>query len=161
MSVASQLREQHERIKAAFRIRHATADDRNAIMSSWLRSYWDDKGPQLVGVTRQLFDQEHARIVDAALARPDVITLVACDAEHDRHIMSWMCGELTDDELVLHYAFTFQAFRAPDFRLVYELFKAFLAERGERKIVVSHRTRAVHRWIEANGFTFNPYRIPR
>lgn len=142
----------------AIRIRFADDRDRNAILSSWLRSYWNDKPPRLIGVDRDTYFAEHQQYIKDLLGKRDTITLVACDPEYEKQVFSWICATMSKDELIVHYVFTFKPFREPSFKIASKLLERLLEERGSRKLIASHRTHAVLKDIERNGFTFNPYR---
>lgn len=144
------------------------ADDRhhNAILSSWLTSYKNDNPPQLVGVRSQIYYDEHEQTIHdliggkkAQKKRSASIVLVAADPEDQKHIFSWLCAEILPRELVVHYVFTYEPFRSPDFKLASTLLGKLLEERGSRKLIATHRTNAVRDKLERLGFTFNPYRF--
>lgn len=138
-------------------VRFAGDRDRNPILSSWLRSYADDKPTFTEHVERATYFDEHEMLIKSILARPETVTLIACNPEDDRHIYSWLCVELRPLAFVLHYGFTFHFARGNGcFRA---LLDRVLAERGTRELVFTHRSRKAKVVGPALGATYNPYRI--
>lgn len=146
-----------ESIDFAPRVRFATADDRNAILKPWLSSFLNDEPSFVKGVERATQFDEHDKLVQAILKRPETITLVACDPEAPEHIMSWLCAELRPDVLVLHYGGTYRFARG--FGLFRMLLDKMLDERGPRALVYTHRSRKSKVIGPAIGAAYNPYRI--
>lgn len=139
------------------RVRFATDDDRNAILKPWLSSFLGDRPSFADHVERATAFDEHDALIQGILKRPETITLVVCNPEDERHIMSWICGELRPHTLVLHYGGTFRFARG--FGLFRMLLDKLLAERGERELVFTHWSRKSRVIGPAIGATYNPYRI--
>lgn len=98
-------------------IRPAVADDVPWIYSSWIKSYREageaiQKDPKVVS-TRQIrygripyrsFRTGYRAIMERVTGREGVVTIVACNPECREQVRGWICGSVTPDGAVLHYA---------------------------------------------------------
>lgn len=146
-----------EQIEAPPIIRFDIPSDRNAVLSSWLRSYERQHPSEISNIDRPLYYDEHDAQIQRILTRDETLLLVVPSPVGEEHICSWLCGEIRPQELIVHWGSTFGFARGRGFFRA--LLDRFLAERGARQLVFTHRTRASKRVAAAVGATFNPYRI--
>lgn len=146
-----------EQLERAPTIRFDIPSDRNAVLSSWLRSYEDARPAEISHLDRKVYFHEHDEQIKRILAREETLLLVMPSPAGEEHICSWLCGEVRPQELIIHWAYTFPfARRHAFFR---GLLDRFLAERGDRQLVYTHRTKRSKHIAAAIGATFNPYRM--
>jgi hypothetical protein len=92
------------------KIRSLAKAEADPLYHSWIESYRKTSA-KVREVPQEVYEREQRRTIDLLLARPTVVVACACDAEDPEQIWSWICGELRDHELVVHYAYTKQPFR--------------------------------------------------
>lgn len=88
-------------------VRFANPSDINFITSSWLKSFRD--GYFNGTVSNRVYYNQHHKILESLVPRASV--LVACNAEQPDQIFGWICFEVLDRHLVLHYLYVKDAFR--------------------------------------------------
>lgn len=141
-------------------LRFGERADAAAVGSTWLRSYWDDRPAILQGMDRGRFFANHRERVTTLLERPNTLLFVVSDPEDERHLFAWLCAELTNDALKLHYVYTYKfgdaAFpRGAGFARM--LVDRVLGERGKRGVVHTHETKAGRRIARAIGSSYDPW----
>ena len=82
-------------------VRYAHDLDVDFITNSWLESFRD--GYFNSTVPNRVYFHEHHKILEAILPRSQV--LVMCNAERPDQILAWMCYELVDNVMVVHYVY--------------------------------------------------------
>ena len=138
-------------------VRFDIPSDRNAILSSWLRSYYKQKPRAMAEVKPETYFAEHQALIKQILEREETLLLVIPSPAAEDHICSWLCGEVRPRELVLHWGVTFRFARANGF--FRQLLERVLAERGDRQLVYTHNTKSSRAFAEKYGATFNPMRL--
>lgn len=88
-------------------LRRASKRDLNLITSSWLKSFRDASFP--AGCPNRIFFYYHHKILETLIPRS--IVMVACSETDPDQILGWICAELMDNALVVHYAYTKHPFR--------------------------------------------------
>ena len=92
-------------------IRPINHDDIDYMTRCWLRGQWDEAHIHRI-IHKDIFYQQHHRILEALYKAPNVTWLVAHDLERPNYILGWLCGELTEETPILHYLYTRNRFRA-------------------------------------------------
>ncbi len=89
-----------------FSIRKAKAGDIEFIYATWLRSYKHDS-PLTKYTKRELFFDQHQKILDTILSNDGVQTCIACDPEDEDLIF----GYITFEPKIIHFIYVKYAFR--------------------------------------------------
>lgn len=82
--------------------------DRALILNSWLSNY--RKGYHVKGVPNDVYFTWHHKILEEIIARCP--PLIACDPEDPDTIYGWVCAEVVDNQLVIHYIYVKQMVKA-------------------------------------------------
>lgn len=138
-------------------VRFEIPSDRNAILSSWLRSYYRQKPRAVAEMKPETYFAEHQALIKQILEREETVVLVVPSPAAEAHLCSWLCGEVRPRELVLHWGVTFRFARANGF--FDALLERLLAERGDRQLIYTHSTKSSRAFAEKHGATFNPMRL--
>lgn len=120
-------------------VRFANETDINFITSSWLKSFRDGYFNATVG-NRVYFDQHH-RVLEKLLPRASV--LIACNEEKPDQIYGWLCFEVLDRHLVLHYVYVKDPFR--QMGLAQQMFDFVMKSQDldliQNRVLTTHQTR--------------------
>lgn len=133
-------------------VRFVEPQDVGAVLSSWLRSYADDR-PR--GLAASLYYAEQQALAKAIMARKDAVTLCAVDPESSWHLFGWLCGEHRGEQPVVHYAYTFEKFRRQG---IFEALLGRFLDGSTVRPLYTHRTHTGKTLAEKFGGTFNPYK---
>lgn len=87
--------------KVEILVRHANDLDIDFITSSWLNSFRD--GYFNSTVPNRVYFNQHHKILEQLL--PTSTTLVACNSENPGHIFGWLCFQIVDRVMILHYVY--------------------------------------------------------
>lgn len=143
-------------------LRAAIPGDVPYIMHSWLNSH--RKSYHVRGVEGTVYFAEQRRIVELLMTRGTV--LVACDARDPDCIFGWVCAEMIDNVLTIHFIMVKKAFQ--DHRVGTTLMEALLESEPETAaIVYTHETKAGRSWaskmVDATELPvgYNPYFLYR
>ncbi len=131
-----------------YEIRDLVADDRNMILSSWLRSFRNN-GDWPRHVDSATYYANHQRIVAALLEECDVRVAFAKD---DPNLLQGWCGV---DGYIVHYVFVKEQYRKMG------IAKRLLEDVGGN-VVYTHWTRTVKELSLAGklqGWIHNPYAL--
>lgn len=130
----------------AYKIRADTEDDRNFILSSWLRSFRNN-GDWPRHIDSATYYANHQSIIQRLLVLCDV--RVACAADDENLILGWCCV----DGSIVHYVFVKEQYRKLG------IAKALLSGL-EDKAEYTHWTRIIKDLDHAGkllGLRYNPY----
>lgn len=83
-------------------VRYAHDGDIDFLTNSWLESFRDGYFNATVP-NRIYFTQQH-KVLERLLPRATVLLL--CDSMDPTHIVSWLCYEVQDNVMVVHYVYT-------------------------------------------------------
>jgi hypothetical protein len=78
------------------------------ITNSWLTNA-QKRSRVFAGISPNTFFKHHHRILEIVI--PRATTLVACDPENPSVIYGWMCAEILDGNLTVHYSYVKDAFK--------------------------------------------------
>lgn len=135
-------------------LRKGLARDVPFITSSWLRSFRD--APFVRGVPNNIFYYQHHKVLEHLIPRS--IVVVACSEDDPDLIVGWVCAELVDTALVVHYVYVKHDYRRMG---VAKALLTFLVDAEKPPAVMyTHKTKAA---IAAapEGWMYNPYLIFR
>jgi len=129
-------------------VRPATSDDIAFIFSTWLHNF---KSGSLFAkrIPYAVFFQNHHRVLERILARPEVQSLVACPSDSPDTIV----GYLIHEGNVVHYVYVKGAFR----KLGVARALAVAAKLDLEKVVCSHWTFAADDLAMKGKLLYNPY----
>lgn len=91
-------------------IRPMNDDDIAYISNSWLTSQWHEPQNERF-MHKDVFMNQHHRIIEALYKADNVTRLVACDKVTPRYILGYLVGEVTEETPILHFAYTRQKMR--------------------------------------------------
>lgn len=89
-----------------FKLRMSNVGDINFVYSTWLRSYKHDS-PLTKYTKRELFFDQHQKILDRLLSKEGMRVSIACDPDDEMIIY----GYLVYEPNVIHYIYVKDAFR--------------------------------------------------
>lgn len=89
-------------------VREPTNSDTNFITNSWLESFRQG-GYMNATVPNRVYFNQHHRILEKIVPRSRI--LVACNSTDTRQVFGWICAELMDRHLVIHYIYIKDDFR--------------------------------------------------
>lgn len=126
-------------------IRPAGPGDTAIIRDTWLRSFRHSY--HVRGIESEVYAHEHRKIMDLVLTRPSATTLVLCERADPTFVFGWICGEIINNWLVVHFLYVKGPYQ--DYGSGTALVKEFLDnEPGIRGIVYTHQTKAGRKWAE-------------
>jgi len=139
-------------------LRAATRTDVPYIMNSWLNSHRHSYHTR--GVEGPVYYAEQRKLCELLTTRGTV--LIACDTQEPDDIFGWVCAEMVDNMLVVHFMMVKGAFQ--DHRIGTTLMEALLASEPDcRAILYTHQTKAGRKWAEKMAdktdlpVGYNPY----
>lgn len=132
-------------------VRGAAKTDIPFITSSWLRSYRD--GYLVRAIPNTVYYYQHHKILEHLLPRS--IVLVACNEQDPDQILGWICAEVIDTALVVHYVYTKQPFRK--FGIAKRLVDLLQETEQPPAVMVTHNTQMARPIIKAKKWIYNPY----
>lgn len=136
----------------ATRIRAVRRKDINLLTHSWLSSFRHG-GLFNRAVPNSLYYYHHHKVITKLLH--EGMVLVTVDREDPDHIVGWLCAQLYDSALVIHYGYVKQSFRRMG---VFRQMVQVLQEKFQPPAVMyTHRTQAGGRIADRNGWIYNPY----
>jgi hypothetical protein len=128
--------------------RQACVDDRNFILSSWLRSYRYSSAA--TKVPNDIYFSERGQEGLCKRLLSNCHTVIACDRDEPEQIYGWMCWRPG----VLHFTLVKSIYRGHG--LLSAMFD--VARLGQKEpLVVTHYTRPASRWRERRTVIYNPY----
>lgn len=132
------------------KIRQALAEDKNFVLSTWLRNYRHSSAFAR-GIRTSVYFEWHHRLLVNLMARPECTVLIACDEEEPNLILGYIAFE----QGIVHYVYVKRSMRG------FGLGKKLLEEAmGDRDFECSHVTDAGHLWMRNNPrCQYNPYRV--
>lgn len=89
-------------------VREPTGVDVDFITSSWLKSF-RESGFMVNTVPNRVYFNQHHKILEKIIPRSRI--LVACNSMDPDQIFGWICAEIMDRHLVIHYIYVKDAFR--------------------------------------------------
>lgn len=148
-------------------VRSPTGNDAGFLLDSWLKSFrtsWSVKK-----IPTHLYYVHQRRLVEGLLTSPYSTVLVGCDEESPKVIWGWICAEVVDSALVIHYVYVKELFRSHGLAstLVRMLVEAEQKQGDLRAIMYTHDTKVTNRLIaglretgaipEDMPVVYNPY----
>lgn len=137
-------------------LRAAKPSDVPFLTSTWLKSYRD--APAVRGVPNRVYYYYHHKVLEALLTRCTV--MVACYDHTPDQILGYVCAELFDSALVVHYVYTKQTFRG--FGVARKLVKHLIDAEKPPAVLYTHKTKDVfpiERKMKGEGWIFHPYML--
>ena len=132
-------------------VRKAGRADIPFITSSWLRSFRD--GYLVRSIPNTVYYYQHHKILEALLPRS--VVLIACNEENPDQILGWICAEVVDTALVIHYMYVKQPFRK--FGIAKRLVGILEESESPPAVMVTHSTPISRPIIKDKGWVYNPY----
>jgi len=132
-------------------IRRARKSDIPFITSSWLKS--NRYGYMVQSVPNTAYYYQHHKILEQVIPRS--VVLVACNHEDPDQILGWMCAEVVDTAMVLHYVYVKKSFRK--FGLATRLVETMRKVEDPPAIMTTHSNREVRDILEDKEIMYNPY----
>jgi hypothetical protein len=132
-------------------VRKAQRSDIPFITSSWLRSNREGFFVRSVGNT--VYYHQHHKILEQLLPRS--VVLVACNEDDPDQILSWICAEVVDTALVIHYIYTKKPFRK--FGLAKRLVNLLEESESPPAIMVTHSNPSMRPLLREKNIIYNPY----
>lgn len=93
-------------IKIQFRF--AAKEDESFIYNSWLKSFRDSDSVK--HITNTVFYKRHHALIEKLMTKSSV--LLAVNPEDPSQIMGYVCFDVIDDVLLLHYVYVKQTYRS-------------------------------------------------
>jgi GNAT superfamily N-acetyltransferase len=88
-------------------VRAPNVKDIDFITNSWLESFRD--GYFVSTVPNRVYYNQHHKIMEKLLPRS--VVLVACNEKDPDHLYGWICAEVMDQHLILHYVYVKDSLR--------------------------------------------------
>ncbi len=136
-------------------VRNAVKSDIPCITSNWLKSF--RKGDMNRGVGNDLYYKWHHKVVDELLDRSHVIML--CDAGNPDHIIGWVCAEVSDQAVIVHYVYVKYTHRKNGFARA--LVNVLLESEKPAMVLYTHKTGGCRFALEHleldKEWVYNPY----
>jgi hypothetical protein len=142
--------EAKEKINGPVRIRPATEADVSFIFDSWLRSYRGSKATW--GIKNPVYYGSQHKLIEGLLRRCTV--LVACNNADSGQLYSYVVTETVEGCLVVHYAYTKEAYRM--LGLVGTMLKQ-IGFAKNKPTFYTHRTAVAERIERQMPLVYNPY----
>jgi len=132
-------------------LRRARKSDIPFITSSWLKSHRYGYSSQSVPNT--VYYHQHHKILEEVIPRS--VVLVACNHEDPDQILGWMCAEVVDTAMVIHYVYVKKSFRK--FGLAKRLVQTMAEVEDPPAFMCTHSNREVRDIVEKKEIIYNPY----
>ena len=132
-------------------IRRARKSDIPFITSSWLKS--NRYGYFAQSVPNTVYYHKHHKILEEII--PESVVRVACNHEDPDQILGWMCADVVDTAMVIHYVYVKKSFRK--FGLATRLVKTMADVEKPPAFICTHSNRDVRDIIEKKEIIYNPY----
>tara|TARA_E500000331_G_scaffold265443_1_gene256654 strand:- start:342 stop:815 length:474 start_codon:yes stop_codon:yes gene_type:complete len=132
-------------------LRRARKSDIPFITSSWLKSNRYGYLPQSIPNT--VYYHQHHKILEEVIPRS--VVLVACNHEDPDQILGWMCAEVVDTAMVIHYVYIKKTFRK--FGLAKRLVETMAEVEKPPAFMCTHSNREVRDIVERHKIIYNPY----
>jgi len=140
--------------ESVVQIRAAKKDDIQFITANWGHSYRD--APFVRGVPNSVYWFYHHKIMETLLPRSTV--LIACNAEDPNQILAFLCAEMWDTCLVIHYIYVKKIYQKVG--LATRLVNAMKESERPSHIQYTSKTQdifPIERKMKERGMTYNPY----
>ncbi len=132
-------------------IRRAKRSDIPFITSSWLKS--NRHGYMVRSVPNNIYYYNHHKILEELLPRS--VVLVACNAEDPDQILGWMCAEVVDTAMVIHYVYVKQSFRK--FGIAKRIVNLMKTTEDPPAVMATHSNPEVRDLLKEKNIIYNPY----
>jgi len=138
-------------------VRLANDTDIDFITSSWLNSFRD--GYFNATVPNRVYYNQHHKVLERLV--PSSTILVACNSERPQQIFGWLCFQVVDNVLILHYVYVKNMFReqgiaARLFNYVMENDSLGLAQ---NVVMTTHQTQKSKLFIRGDKDAIGPRRM--
>lgn len=133
-------------------IRRARRKDLHFLTSSWLDNYRHN-GVASKHIPNSIFYFTHHKIIEDLLSRATI--LVLCDSKDEDSIVGWVCSEVMDGALVVHYAYIKYRYRNKG--LLRQLMGVLQEKLMPAAIFYTHTTGPWERIAKTHGWIYNPY----
>lgn len=138
----------------ALQIRKAGRADIPFITSSWLESFRN--APMVRGVPNSIYYHYHHKILEEVLPRS--VVLMACNAEDTDQLVGFICAEVFEKSLVVHYVYVKQAFRRLE--VAKRMLQTLIDSEKPELIQYTAKTPSIfefERKLKDQGMVYNPY----
>ena len=132
-------------------IRRARKADIPFITSSWLKS--NRYGYMVQSVPNTVYYHQHHKVLEQIIPRS--VVLVACNHEDPDQILGWMCAEVVDTAMVVHYVYVKKSFRR--FGLAKRLIDTMAKVEDPPAFMATHSNRDIRDTLERHNVIYNPY----
>lgn len=145
-------------------MRPARASDIPMITHSWLTSFRGEEskgkgrkfhrgGLGSEGIPNRFFYYYHHKVLESLI--PNSIVMVACLENSPDTILGWVCAQVVDTALVVHYAYTKYAFRK--YGIARRLLKEIIDTEKPPAVFCTHLMPHLKRKVREMGWLYNPY----
>lgn len=136
--------------------RKAVEDDIPFLTNSWLESY--RHSPQIRGVPNSVYFYYHHKVLEELLTRCTV--LVCCYPDRPSQILGYICAELFDTALVVHYVYVKKTFRK--LGIGKSLVQEILNTEKPPAVLYTHKTKdmfPIEKKLRQQGWIHHPYML--
>ena len=137
-------------------IRQARVSDIQFLTSSWLKSYRNAAAVR--GVPNSVYFFYHHKLLEELLSRCTV--LIYCYPDNQDQILGYVCAEVFDSALVVHYAYVKKTFRR--LGIAKALIKHLVETEEPPAVLYTHKTKDIYpleRDLKEKGWLFHPYML--
>jgi len=141
-------------VSEALQIRKAGRADIPFITSSWLESFRN--APMVRGVPNSIYYHYHHKSLEEVLPRS--VVLMACNAEDTDQLVGFICAEVFEKSLVVHYVYVKQAFRRLE--VAKRMLQTLIDSEKPELIQYTAQTPSIfefERKLKDQGMVYNPY----
>lgn len=141
-----------KKVKVPVKLREPSQEDKNFILSSWLKSFRNSDFPRRM--CNAVYYKNHQIVIKNLL--DDCLITVACDPEDEQHIFGYAVYErLPAGALVLHYLYTkFHCRKLGVARFMVESIYS-----GDLPILFTHYTKYSTMLMTKKDAVYDPYRL--
>ena len=134
--------------------RAAGVEDIAFLTNSWLESY--RHAPSVRGVPNKVYYYYHHKLLEELLTRCTV--LICCYPDNPNQILGYVCAELYDTALVIHYVYVKKTFRK--FGIAKSLVNHLLETEKPPSVLFTHKTKdifPIEKNLRKEGWIYHPY----
>ncbi len=147
-----------------FTIRDALPDDVPFVFNSWLKSYRDS--PMVKSIPNTIYYDEHHRVIERLLQKPELCAFVACNPEDSNQIYGYVLAERAFDgqggcvSTTFHWIYCKHPFRGNGIaKALFEKVQHGKPATPGHQTFYTHRVKNVENLIGDRTFVFNPYAL--
>jgi len=136
-------------------LRNANKRDVPFITNSWLKSF-REYGYFNISIGNRTYFMKHHMLLEELIPRS--IMIMAVNEENPDQILGWVCAEVVNTALVIHYLYIKGPFRG--FGIARALYEKLVAVEEPPMIISTHLTRqgrSIAKEKKIKGFVYDPY----